>query len=83
MCDQAQEDARVSALISRELGRQRPRVWLSKVGQRSHTGYKRRPSMYGGHPAVVVPNHLDRQFEPAEPIKVWSTNISYIRTHDG
>ena len=31
----------------------------------------------------VVPNHLDRQFEPVEPNKVWATDITYIRTHEG
>lgn len=30
-----------------------------------------------------MPNHLDRQFEPAEPNKVWATDITYIRTHEG
>ncbi|MFX5472298.1 DDE-type integrase/transposase/recombinase, partial [Acinetobacter baumannii] len=46
-------------------------------------GYKRRPGKYGGRPAVVEPNHLDRQFEPDEPNKVGVTDITYIRTHEG
>ncbi len=53
------------------------------AGQRSHKGYKRRPGKYGGRPAMVVPNHLDRQFEPAEPNMVWAPDITYIRTHEG
>ena len=32
---------------------------------------------------LVLPNYLDRQFEPAEPNKVWATDITYIGTHEG
>lgn len=32
---------------------------------------------------LVLPNRLDRQFEPAEPSMVWATDITYIRTHEG
>lgn len=56
---------------------------MRPAGQRSHTGYKRRPGKYGGRPAVILPNHLKRQFEPAEPNKVWATDITYILTHEG
>ena len=64
-------------------GKHRVARLMRLAGQRSHTGYKRRPGKYGGRPAVVVPNHLDRQFEPAEPNMVWATDITYIRTHEG
>ena len=64
-------------------GKHRVARLMRLAGQRSHTGYKRRPGKYGGRPAVVVPNHLDRQFEPVEPNKVWATDITYIRTHEG
>jgi len=33
-------------------------------------GYKRRPGQYGGRPAVVIDNALDRQFEVAAPDSV-------------
>lgn len=52
-------------------------------GLRSQTGYRRRPCHYGGGPTVIAPNHLDRQFDVAEPNKVWVTDITYIRTHEG
>lgn len=32
---------------------------------------------------MVVPIHLDRQFEQTEPNKVWATNITYMRTQEG
>lgn len=31
----------------------------------------------------VVPNHLQRQFNVQEPNRVWVTDITYIRTHEG
>ena len=39
--------------------------------------------MRGGKPAVVAPNHLQRQFTVAEPNQCWVTDITYIRTHEG
>jgi len=46
-------------------------------------GYKRRPGRYGGKPAVVADNTLDRQFEVDAPDRIWVTDITYIRTHEG
>lgn len=31
----------------------------------------------------MAPNHLQRQFDVTEPNKVWVTDITYIRTHEG
>lgn len=45
--------------------------------------YKRRPGRYGGKPAIVANNTLDRQFEVDAPDTVWVTDITYIRTHEG
>lgn len=50
---------------------------------RSQTGYGKRRFKRGGSPAVVAPNHLQRQFDVTEPNKVWVTDITYIRTHEG
>jgi putative transposase len=50
---------------------------------RSQTGYHRRPRARGGPASVYAPNHLQRQFAPAEPNRVWVTDITYIRTHEG
>lgn len=46
-------------------------------------GYKRRLGRYGGKPAVVESNDRGRQFEVDSPEKVWVTDITYIRTHEG
>lgn len=46
-------------------------------------GYRRRPGRYGGKPAIVAENRLDRQFEVDTPDHTWVTDITYIRTHEG
>jgi putative transposase len=53
------------------------------AGIAAQIGYKRRPGRYGGKPAVVASNTLDRQFEVDAPDKVWVTDITYIKTHEG
>ena len=49
---------------------------------RSVRGYKR-PRYKVGKPSVVSPNQLQRQFQQGEPGRVWVTDITYIRTHEG
>tara|TARA_R110001583_G_scaffold193987_1_gene363833 strand:+ start:771 stop:1214 length:444 start_codon:yes stop_codon:yes gene_type:complete len=57
---------------------------MSREGLRSHTGYQRRPGCYGGlKPAVVSPNHLDRQFIVTVPNVACVTDITYLRTYEG
>jgi len=46
-------------------------------------GYGRRPGRYGGKPAVVADNTLDRQFDVDAPDSIWVTDITYIKTHEG
>ena len=55
----------------------------SLAGIAAQIGYKRRPGRYGGKPAVVVDNTLNRQFEVDAPDTVWVTDITYIKTHEG
>ena len=50
---------------------------------RSQTGYRRRPGARSGAIATMAPNHLQRQFDVAAPNRVWVTDITYIRTHEG
>ncbi|WP_374617286.1 IS3 family transposase [Thauera aminoaromatica] len=64
-------------------GKHRVARLMRLAGLRSHTGYGRRPGRYGGRPAVVAPNLLERQFAPTAPNKSWVTDITYIRTHEG
>jgi putative transposase len=55
----------------------------SMAGIVAQVGYKRRPGRYGGKPAVLVNNILDRQFEVDAPDRVWVTDIAYIKPHEG
>ena len=51
---------------------------LMKVeGIRAQRGYKRHKGYYGGKPAHVAPNHLNREFEPQQPNERWVTDITY------
>jgi putative transposase len=62
-----------------ELGR----ALAQLAGIRAQIGYKKRPGKYGGKPLLAVDNTLDRQFDVGAPDKVWVTDITYIRTHEG
>lgn len=53
------------------------------AGITAQIGYKRRPGRYGGKPAIVAENKLNRQFEVGAPDRVWVTDITYIKTHEG
>ena len=64
-------------------GKHRVARLLKLEGLRSQTGYRRRPGGRAGKPAVVAPNHLQREFTVAQPNRSWGTDITYIRTHEG
>jgi hypothetical protein len=53
------------------------------AGIAAQIGCKRRHGRYGDKPAVVASNTLDRQFDVDVPDKVWVTDITYIKTHEG
>ena len=55
----------------------------SMAGIAAQVGYKHRPGRYVGKPTVLVNNTLDRQFEVDAPDRVWVTDITYIKTHEG
>lgn len=57
-------------------GKHRVARLMKQEGLRSQTGYHRRPGHYSGRPAVVAPNHLQRQFTVDAPNKAWVTDIS-------
>tara|TARA_R110002094_G_scaffold215113_1_gene185616 strand:- start:1494 stop:2351 length:858 start_codon:yes stop_codon:yes gene_type:complete len=50
---------------------------------KAQIGYKRRPGSYGGKPAVIADNKLDRRFDVDAPNRFWVTDITYIRTYEG
>lgn len=55
----------------------------SLAGISAQIGYRRRPGRYGAKPSVVATNALDRQFNVDMPDRVWVTDITYIKTHEG
>ena len=50
---------------------------------KSQTGYRRRPAQRYGRPSIAAPNHVQQEFDVAEPNQVWVTDITYIRTYEG
>ncbi len=50
---------------------------------RAVRGYKRKASFGGGPTHLTAPNTLNREFSVAHPNKVWVTDFTYIRTHQG
>lgn len=61
------------------------RAWrLARLaGIRAQIGYKKKPGSYGGSPAVVADNSLNREFDVDAPDQFWVTDITSIRTHEG
>lgn len=61
------------------------RAWrLARLaGIRAQIGHKKKPGSYGGSPAVVPDNTLNREFDVDAPDQFWVTDITYIRTHEG
>lgn len=49
---------------------------------RSLRGY-RKPRYRSGKPAVTAPNRLQQQFTTPAPDRVWVSDITYLRTHEG
>lgn len=56
---------------------------MHQEGLKAQVGYRKRRGMYGGQPALVAENILNREFSPSEPNQSWVTDITYIRTHEG
>lgn len=56
---------------------------MQQAGLRAQVGYRRRPGKYGTKLAVMAANRLQQDFNVDAPDKVWVTDITYIRTHEG
>lgn len=69
--------------LGERCGKHRVARLMRGEGLRAQVGYRRRPGMRGGKPAVVAANHLARQFDPVAANRAWVTDITYIRTHEG
>ena len=69
--------------LGERCGKNRVYRLMRIAGLRSQTGYHRRPGKRYGKPSVVAPNHVQQQFDVQAPNKIWVTDITYIRTHEG
>jgi len=70
--------------IGEQCGRNRVLRLMRSEGLRSQRGYKKFKGNYsGGQPSTLAPNLLNREFAVDEPNKVWVTDITYVRTHEG
>ncbi len=56
---------------------------LKKLGLRSRIARKYKHTTDSNHRLSTAPNFLDSQFTVTQPNKVWTTDITYIRTKEG
>lgn len=57
---------------------------LAKAAEiKAQIGYKRRPRIVGGAPALIAENKLKQNFDVEAPDTAWVTDITYIKTHEG
>ncbi len=63
-------------------GKHRVARLLRSEGIWSQTGYRHHADSRGSKPALVAPNHLNRQFTPEVPNQSWAADITYIRIHE-
>lgn len=54
-------------------GRNRVYRLMKRESLRAQVGYRRRPGLHGGLPAVIAPNRLEQQFGVEEPNRAWVT----------
>lgn len=71
----------------RDLGegcsRHRAHRLMRSAGLRAQVGYDRKPRFHGGTPCKTAANLLDRQFDATEPDTAWTSDFTFIRTHEG
>lgn len=71
----------------RDLGercsRHRVHRLMRAEGLRAQVGYGRKPRFHGGPVSAAASNVLDRQFDVTAPDRVWASDFTYIRTHEG
>lgn len=69
--------------LGEKLSANRAARLMKNAGLKAQVGYRRKPGMYGGSPAIVSTNKLSQNFDVAAPNHVWVTDITYIKTHEG
>lgn len=61
--------------VGESCGKHRTARLMRQEGLCSQVGYRRRPGMGGGRPAIVDNNQLAHQFDPGIANQVWVTDI--------
>lgn len=56
---------------------------MKEFGIKAKRRHKFRHTTDSNHKLPVAPNHLNREFSPGEPDKVWASDITYIWTKQG
>ena len=69
--------------LGERCGKHRVYRLMRREGLRAQVGYRRRAGKYGGRPMTVAANQLEQNFKTVAPNKVWVTDITYVRTHEG
>lgn len=69
--------------LGEQVGKNRVFRLMRSEQLQAQRGYDRRPRHHAGKSANVAPNHLQQAFTVDAPNKVWVTDITYIRTHEG
>ena len=69
--------------LGERCGKNRVYRLMRTHAMRAQIGYRRRPHAQTGAASVIAENRLQRQFNVAEPNRVWVTDITYIHTQEG
>lgn len=69
--------------LSEQVGKNRVLRLMRSEQLQAQRGYDRRLRHYAGKSENIAPNHLQQAFTVDAPNKVWVTEITYIRTHEG
>lgn len=65
------------------VGKERVRKLMAQHGIRARTKRKFKATTDSRHNLAVAPNLIERDFAPAVPNQVWTTDITYIATDEG
>jgi transposase InsO family protein len=66
-----------------EMGRFKARRLMKQLGLEARYPKKYRATTDSQHKSAILPNILDRQFNPSRPNEVWTADISYVWTLEG
>ena len=68
--------------IGEACGKHRVARIMRQHGIKAQRGYKA-PRPIVGHPSLLAPNHLNREFTTSQPDQTWVTDMTCIRTWQG